>query len=676
MTWFLSRFQQLTLVQRVVISMGLQLLIALGLVASALWGLWQLNQAVNRLSSEALPLATAAATVDKGVLQMEQALRQGITAPDHATFEQSRAAFELSWRQTHADLTQLRQRIEAGHDARLHTFAETLDKATRAIAGQMTPLLDLAQRHLEVESALASGRGYLLYAIGSARDEMSRLVPILFVDNDDARMAYESFIADAGAMMTVQMNLMSATRVTDAKRQFNDASSLISRMRYQYTALQRESAELDTYPALLMALDALEVGLKPQGMFALQLERVELEAATQQGLLALAPALTGIAQQLTALVDHTRLQVGEGERQTQSVIRYSQQLLLALTVLGMVLMSTLTLLLVRLLRRALNDLRGAIQAMAQGDFTQSCTLTAPAELAQLGTWLNRANAQNREVLGQIHQRGEELHQAAQISAGISHRQQAQLSQQSEQINRIAAAVAQMDASMQAIAGESRDSETQSRHSADLAREGRAALQRTSEHLDNLAHQLSANDQRMNELDTQVDQIGAVAEVIHSIAERTNLLALNAAIEAARAGEQGRGFAVVADEVRKLAAQTREQTNAIESMIQTLHDAARNARDTALASREEMDRTHALRQQLDQAMTQIQSAVVTVEQRAIAISRATEEQTQACHHASETLSELAHQSVAGQSQVNELSVQSEQVAGIAREQRETLSRFTV
>lgn len=72
------------------------------------------------------------------------------------------------------------------------------------------------------------------------------------------------------------------------------------------------------------------------------------------------------------------------------------------------------------------------------------------------------------------------------------------------------------------------------------------------------------------------KIGNVLSVIDDLAEQTNLLALNATIEAARAGDAGRGFAVVASEVKSLANQTMQATSTIGGQIKALQAAAEAA----------------------------------------------------------------------------------------------------
>ena len=89
-------------------------------------------------------------------------------------------------------------------------------------------------------------------------------------------------------------------------------------------------------------------------------------------------------------------------------------------------------------------------------------------------------------------------------------------------------------------------------------------------------EVEKTDRTVERMVTSTERIGAIVEIIRSIAAQTNLLALNATIEAARAGETGRGFAVVAGEVKTLAAQTARATSDISEQISAIQAVSRES----------------------------------------------------------------------------------------------------
>lgn len=124
------------------------------------------------------------------------------------------------------------------------------------------------------------------------------------------------------------------------------------------------------------------------------------------------------------------------------------------------------------------------------------------------------------------------------------------------------------------------------------------------------------DQDISSLANLAERIGAIVDIINSIAEQTNMLALNATIESARAGEAGRSFAVVANEVKALAGQTAKATDEISEQVQAIQTAT---------------------QQAVGSIRTITSQVSDIQGRTTAIAAAVEEQEASTHEISRAIS---------------------------------------
>lgn len=133
------------------------------------------------------------------------------------------------------------------------------------------------------------------------------------------------------------------------------------------------------------------------------------------------------------------------------------------------------------------------------------------------------------------------------------------------------------------------------------------------------NEAGVTDATMLGLADNAGRIGLVIDLIQSIASQTNLLALNANIEAARAGAAGRGFAVVASEVKNLADQTANATDEIQSQIASMQQAAASA---------------------VRAIRSIGSTIGEINEVAVAIAAAVEQQGTATHEIARNVQEAA------------------------------------
>lgn len=89
---------------------------------------------------------------------------------------------------------------------------------------------------------------------------------------------------------------------------------------------------------------------------------------------------------------------------------------------------------------------------------------------------------------------------------------------------------------------------------------------------------------VTEVVNSIENINYISNAIADITEQTNLLALNASIEAARAGDAGKGFAVVADKIRELAEQSKNSTDEIKNIIETINTNVHSAKDALIKNK--------------------------------------------------------------------------------------------
>ncbi|EHK0035185.1 cache domain-containing protein [Vibrio parahaemolyticus] len=321
-----------------------------------------------------------------------------------------------------------------------------------------------------------------------------------------------------------------------------------------------------------------------------------------------------------------------------------------------------------------NDVREAVQAVAQGNIQTSFDTVAPKgsiyhavqnmsqSLATMVTNLEQSMHALRDELSAVESRSNSI-----ADLTVSQQQSTAM---------IATAMTEMASSANHVASSASDTARNTDEADKQSQHTQSLIHSTVDNIQGLATQLNTASKAVADLDQDVNNIVKVLDVIGDIAEQTNLLALNAAIEAARAGEQGRGFAVVADEVRNLAGRTQDSTKEIQHMISNLQEGSRNAIHTMEICAETSESTVTESMNASEALQQIVTALESITAMSQQIATAAAEQTQVSDDIAHRINLIEESGSKLNSVVTESQSSTQSLASLANELEGWVNKFSV
>ena len=325
---------------------------------------------------------------------------------------------------------------------------------------------------------------------------------------------------------------------------------------------------------------------------------------------------------------------------------------------------------------AIGRMREATSAMGQGDLSARVELRSKDEMQEIADGFNSMAGQFQALIREIVTVSSQLGSAAEQVSAVSREGAVNAEHQRGETDQVATAMNEMAATVQEVANGAANAAEAANEANNEASQGSSVVTHTVTAIEQLAGAVEDANEVIQVVASDSENIGAVLDVIKTIAEQTNLLALNAAIEAARAGEQGRGFAVVADEVRTLASRTQESTEEIEQMISKLQGGAHKAVAAMKRGGEQAQTGVEKAREANEALSSIATAVATINDLNTQIASAAEEQSATTEEINRNITNIRDMSEQTESGARQAASVSEELARLATNLQQVVGRFKV
>ena len=383
---------------------------------------------------------------------------------------------------------------------------------------------------------------------------------------------------------------------------------------------------------------------------------------------------------LNSHIDQMVTAAGEAAVQTvdnlDATARFSEQLVYYLVPLILFIAVVISVWLGRLISIPLRATVNHLSAMAGGDYSRELAFRANGEFIELKESANKLAAAMREVLSSLQKAGGEITGVAASNADFSHDLSQRIRGQSDDLNSIATAMTQMEASCHHVAEAVRDTHQLVESVNSRVDESKATANANMECVNELEEQVQQTSGKLKKLESASHDIGRITESIDEIANQTNLLALNAAIESARAGEFGRGFAVVADEVRQLAQKTTSSTETIRGLVNRLQGDAAEAVSSMADSFQRLESVKSLITDASKGVETIREAVDQIRNSAEHARTGMDEQEDVSRSVSRNVTEISESSSENLAEIEQLVATSDQLKASMSDIEALIGRFRV
>jgi twitching motility protein PilJ len=224
---------------------------------------------------------------------------------------------------------------------------------------------------------------------------------------------------------------------------------------------------------------------------------------------------------------------------------------------------------------AILRLMNELQEVADGNLTVQATVTEDITGA-IADSINYTIEELRGLVSRINDAAEQVDSASSEARDIAARLKTSSEAQAKDLTETGASVLQMTARIGEVSRTAGESARVARVSLETAERGQRAVYNQIAGMNEIREQIQETAKRIKRLGESSQEIGEIVELISDITEQTNVLALNAAIQAAAAGEAGRGFSVVAEEVQRLADRSAEAAKQIAALVKTIQTDTQDA----------------------------------------------------------------------------------------------------